>query len=82
MSWTPKNYENRYFGHVTLEYALQESLNSATARLAETVGLDRLPAMGAKLGFSGLPAYPSIVLGGIDVTPMQIADAYAVFANE
>jgi penicillin-binding protein 1B len=82
MSWTPKNYNDRYFGRVTLEFALQESLNSATARLANTIGLDRVRAMAAKLGFSGLPAYPSIVLGGIDVTPMQVADAYAVFANE
>ena len=34
MSWTPKNYKNRYFGRVTLEFALEESLNSATSRLA------------------------------------------------
>ncbi|HUY17665.1 MAG TPA: PBP1A family penicillin-binding protein [Candidatus Binataceae bacterium] len=82
MSWTPRNYKARYFGRVTLEFALQESLNSATSRLANAVGLDRVRAMAAKLGFGDLPAYPSIVLGGIDVTPMQIADAYAIFANE
>jgi membrane carboxypeptidase/penicillin-binding protein len=82
MSWTPNNYRNRFFGHVTLEFALGESLNSATARLANGVGLDRVREMAAKLGFGDLPAYPSIVLGGIEVSPMQIARAYAVIAND
>jgi penicillin-binding protein 1B len=81
-SWTPRNFKNRYFGHVTLEFALEESLNSATSRLANTIGLDRVRAMAAKLGFGDLPPYPSIVLGGIEVTPMQIAHAYAILANE
>ena len=82
MSWTPNNYRNRFFGHVTLEFALGESLNSATARLANSVGLDRIRAMASKLGFGDLPPYPSIVLGGIEVSPMQIARAYAVIAND
>jgi penicillin-binding protein 1B len=81
-SWTPKNFKKRYFGRVTLEFALEESLNSATSRLANAIGLDRVIAMAAKLGFGRLPAYPSIVLGGIEVTPMQIARAYAILANE
>ncbi|MDB5107641.1 MAG: family penicillin-binding protein, partial [Candidatus Binatus sp.] len=82
MSWTPNNYRDRFFGHVTLEFALGESLNSATARLANSIGLDRIRAMASKLGFGDLPAYPSIVLGGIEVSPMQIARAYAVIAND
>ena len=81
-NWTPRNYKNRYFGRVTLEFALEESLNSATSRLANTIGLDRVRAMASKLGFGDLPPYPSIVLGGIEVTPMQIANAYAILANE
>jgi penicillin-binding protein 1B len=82
MSWTPNNYRNRFFGHVTLEFALGESLNSATARLANSVGLDRIRAMASKLGFGDLPAYPSIVLGGIEVSPIQVARAYSVIAND
>jgi len=81
MSWTPANYKNRYFGQVTLEFALEESLNSATSRLANAVGLDKVQAMAAKLGFADLPPYPSIVLGGIEVSPMQVARAYAIMAN-
>src|SRR5271157_5238708 len=81
MSWTPNNYKGRYFGRVPLEFALEESLNSATSRLAYAVGLDHVREMAAKLGFGDLPAYPSIVLGGIEVSPMQVAQAYAIFAN-
>ena len=77
-----RTFKNRFFGHVTLEFALGESLNSATARLANGVGLDRVRDMAAKLGFGDLPAYPSIVLGGIEVSPMQVARAYAVIAND
>jgi penicillin-binding protein 1B len=81
MSWSPKNYKDRYFGRVTLEFALEESLNSATSRLANQIGLDRVRAMAEKMGFGNLPAYPSIVLGGIEVTPMQIAQAYSIMAD-
>jgi len=81
-AWTPRNYKNRYFGKVTLEFALEESLNSATSRLADTIGLDRVHDMAEKLGFGDLPEYPSIVLGGIEVAPIQLARAYAILANE
>ena len=81
-SWTPKNYKDRYFGRVTLEFALEESLNSATLRLADAVGLDRVLAMAGKLGFGNLPPYPSVVLGGIEVEPMQLGAMYAILANE
>ncbi len=81
MSWSPNNYKDRYFGRVTLEFALMESLNSATSRLANAVGLDQVRAMAEKLGFGELPPYPSVVLGGIEVSPMQVAQAYAILAN-
>jgi penicillin-binding protein 1B len=81
-SWTPHNYKNRYFGKVTLEFALEESLNAATSRLANQIGLERVRDMAEKLGFDDLPLYPSIVLGGVEVAPIQLAHAYAILANE
>jgi penicillin-binding protein 1B len=81
-AWTPKNYKDRYFGRVTLEFALEESLNAATSRLADAVGLEHVLAMAAKLGFGNLPPYPSVVLGGIEVEPVQLAAMYAILANE
>jgi penicillin-binding protein 1B len=82
MSWTPRNYKDRFFGPVTLDFALQESLNSATSRLAYAVGLDRIRAMAKLLGFGDLPPYPSIILGGIEVSPMQVAQAYSIVADD
>lgn len=82
MSWSPNNYKNRFFGRVTLEFALEESLNAAAARIANTIGLDRVLAMAKRMGFGDLPPYPSIVLGGIEVTPMQLAQAYSIIAND
>ncbi len=81
-SWTPKNYKDRYFGRVTLQFALEESLNSATLRLADAVGLDHVLSMAAKLGFANLPEYPSVVLGGVEVAPMKLAAMYAILADE
>jgi len=51
-------------------------------RLANAVGLDRVLAMADKLGFGNLPPYPSVVLGGNEVEPMQLAAMYAILANE
>jgi penicillin-binding protein 1B len=82
MSWSPNNYKDRFFGRVTLEFALEESLNAAAARIANTIGLDRVLAMAKRMGFGDLPPYPSIVLGGIEVTPMQLAQAYSIIAND
>jgi penicillin-binding protein 1B len=82
MSWTPNNYKDLYFGHVPLEKALEESLNAAAARIAFTIGLDRVVAMGKRLGFGDLPMYPAIVLGGIEVSPLQLAEAYSIVASD
>jgi len=81
MSWSPHNYKDEYFGHVTLIKALEESLNAATSKIAYTIGLDRVLDMAKRMGFGDLPAYPSIVLGGIEVSPMQIATAYSIIAD-
>jgi len=82
MSWTPNNYKDKYFGRVTLEFALEESLNAAASRIANAIGLDRVVAMGKLLGFGDLPMYPSIVLGGIEVSPLQLAEAYSIIASD
>src|SRR5262249_30878218 len=48
--------------------------------LANAIGLERVVEMGKRLGFGDLPMYPSIVLGGIEVSPMQLAQAYSIVA--
>ncbi|MGH7896762.1 MAG: transglycosylase domain-containing protein, partial [Candidatus Binatia bacterium] len=81
-SWSPENYKHDYRGEVTLRQTLELSLNAATARFAEEVGLSRIRDMAVRLGFpENLPAVPSLVLGAVEVTPYEVAEAFATIAN-
>ncbi len=82
-SWSPGNYKNRYRGIVTTREALEESLNAATARVAFEIGLPRVIDAAERLGFPGpIPELPSIVLGGLETTPLTVAGVYAVLATQ
>jgi penicillin-binding protein 1B len=81
--WSPGNYNNRYYGTVSLRRALEQSLNAATARLAKMVGLRSIHDMAQRLGWeSPLPLYPSMVLGSSEVTPYEIVSMFSVLANQ
>lgn len=81
--WRPANYGNRYLGPVPARTALEQSLNAATARLAERTGLPAILDTAHRAGItSPLPAVPSVVLGAGEVTPFEIAQVYAVLANQ
>jgi penicillin-binding protein 1B len=81
-TWSPKNYSRKFEGTVTLRQALARSLNVATAKVGEKVGFDRVVALWESLGMSSrLEPYPSLVLGTFEVTPLELAAAYAVIAN-
>ena len=82
-TWSPGNYKNRYRGDVTTREALEDSLNAATARIAFEIGLPRVIDAAERLGFPGpLPALPSMVLGGLETTPLTVAEVYAVLASQ
>jgi penicillin-binding protein 1B len=82
-TWRPSNYRNEYMGDVTARRALELSLNAATARIANRVGLEPILEMAQRVGIqSPLPPYPSVILGAVEVTPLEIAQAYAVIANQ
>ena len=80
--YQPANYEGEYDGAVTLRAALAHSRNIVAIKVAETVGYDRVAATWARLRV-GAPArpYPSIALGVFEASPMDLAEAYTVFAN-
>jgi penicillin-binding protein 1B len=81
-SWTPQNYQDEYHAEVTLRQALELSLNSATARVASEVGLDHIHDVAVRLGFrDSLPRIPAMVLGGVDVSVYEVAEAFATIAN-
>jgi penicillin-binding protein 1B len=80
--WSPANYKKRYLGMVTVRQALEYSLNAATARLAQRVGLAPIIDVAQRMGIrSPLPPYPSVVLGAAEVTPFEVAEAFSALAN-
>jgi penicillin-binding protein 1B len=81
--YTPQNYEDKYMGIVTLRTALAHSLNTATVRVAEMVGYDRVANLWTKkLGLGeNVRAYPALALGAFEATPLEMATAYNVLAN-
>jgi penicillin-binding protein 1B len=80
--WTPRNYQDRYEGRVTVRIALEHSLNSATVLIADAVGLAAVIDTAHALGLPGdFAAVPALALGAFEVTPLDLARAYLPFAN-
>lgn len=80
--WTPKNYDGESHGVVTLKTAMAKSLNVATVRLADKIGIQIIIDTAQKLGIkSTLQPYLPIALGASDVTLIDMVSAYAVFAS-
>jgi penicillin-binding protein 1B len=80
-TYEPRNYKQEYHGEVSAEYALAMSLNNATVKLAETVGYDNVAALAKAAGITSVKATPAMALGAYDATPMEMAGAYTIFAN-
>ena len=81
-NWTPRNYTGRYLGPITLETALAQSVNTVAARLANEVGPARVAETARRLGItSPIQTGPSIALGAVEVSPLEMAQAYDAFAN-
>ncbi|MEG6586481.1 transglycosylase domain-containing protein [Dendrosporobacter sp. 1207_IL3150] len=89
-SWSPVNYDGKLHGKVTLRTALENSLNIPTVKLANQVGVDKPLYYAQQMGISTLVLHGStndrnlaMSLGGLTkgVTPLELASAYGVFAN-
>ena len=80
--WRPQNYERETNGPVYLYDALQRSLNLATIDLGLKLGVDNVAATLQRLGFTGsVPRYPSLFLGAVNMTPLQVAQMYQSLAS-
>ena len=80
--WTPRNYDDRYLGEVTLREAFARSLNSVAVRVALETSPEAVAAMARRLGItSPISATPSIALGTSEVSLLELTGAYAAFAN-
>lgn len=80
--YRPQNYDGKYRGPVTLSDALRLSLNTATLRLAEYVGIGRVVDTARRAGISAeLEPNLSLALGSNEVTLLDLTAAYATFAR-
>jgi penicillin-binding protein 1A len=81
-NWEPRNYTNKYLGQITLQTALAQSINTVAARLANEVGTANVAATARRLGItSKIQLDPSMALGAVEVSPLEMAQAYAPFSN-
>jgi penicillin-binding protein 1A len=89
--WSPKNYNNRYLGRISLREAAARSVNTVAVRLIDTIGVGNSLASIQNLGITTLELEnpkindkgPAIALGGLTrgVTPLELNSAYGVFAS-
>jgi penicillin-binding protein 1B len=80
-TYSPRNFEGEYFGQVTARTALQHSLNNATISLAQMVGYDNVAALAREAGITSVKPTPAMAIGAYDATPLEMAGAYTIFAN-
>lgn len=82
-TWRPENYSQRFYGPTRLREALVRSRNLVSIRVLRSIGVgnavDHISAFG--IPESAMPRDLSLALGSVTLTPMELADAYAVFAN-
>lgn len=81
-TWTPKNYSGSGNGYVPMTQALANSYNLSAVRLGQEFGLSTFSNNLIKFGVkSKIPNYPSIFLGAVDMSPMEVMSIYGNFAT-
>jgi len=80
--WRPENFDKEFHGRVPVREALERSMNVAASRLGQQVGIRRVVRMARALGItSDLPEVPSLALGTAELSPLEVARAFATLAN-
>jgi len=80
--YSPRNYDGSFMGNIPIRTALELSRNVPAVKLGQAVGIDQIIEISRTLGIeSPLNAVTSLPLGAVDLTPMEMAGAYATFAN-
>lgn len=80
--WRPRNYERVFHGEVPLFSALAHSYNVATVRLGMGLGVSNVVDTLTALGLDQTPTpLPSLLLGAVNLSPLQVAQIYNTFAS-
>ena len=82
VNWTPDNYDGKVHGDVPLHTALEHSYNLATVRLGLQLGITPIRNELNKLGIhKDIPDYPSVYLGSLELSPLQVTQIYQTLAS-
>src|SRR5512132_3947220 len=82
-AWKPDNYDRKFRGPITLQQAIEESVNVVTVKVQERIGLSRTIQMARRFGISSpLDANLSLALGTSDLTLLELTSAYGALANQ
>jgi penicillin-binding protein 1A len=80
--WHPANFGHKFLGPVTLRRAIALSLNNATARLAQEIGMDKVVPYPERFGvYDHLPPYLANALGSYETTLIRLTTGYSEFVN-
>ena len=81
--WTPQNSDKKYGGELSLKEALGGSINVISARLIDMVTPQNVVRLAKSAGIENkIPVAPSIALGSVELSLMEMTSAYATFANK
>lgn len=81
-NWSPRNYSGNFSGEMSLSTAVAQSVNTVAAGLADQIGRDNVARTARRLGISSeIGLQPSMALGAVEVSPLEMAQAYDAFAN-
>ena len=81
--WTPDNSDNKYGGMLTIKEALAGSVNTISARLIDMVAPENVVRLAKAAGIeTPIKPMPSIALGAVDLSLLEMTSAYSTFANK
>jgi penicillin-binding protein 1B len=80
-TWSPGNSDGNSHGWVTVQDALSQSYNQAAVRVGLDIGVDRLVRLLVALAAIEAPENPSLLLGAVDLSPLQMAQVYQFLAS-
>ncbi|MFC5582344.1 penicillin-binding protein 1B [Rhodanobacter terrae] len=80
--WTPQNDDNQSHGQLPMVDALAKSWNLATIHMGLQVGLPRIKAFLESFGLTDVNPSPSLLIGAIDLAPLQLAQLYQYIAAD
>jgi penicillin-binding protein 1A len=81
-TWSPENFEvGGYRGQIPMVEAIRYSLNTVSVRLSQYTGIGRVADLAMRLGVPNIPSHPSIALGAVEATLLEMTGAYAHLPN-